>query len=281
MSISVALETTLLVHGIPVAEAPALNRELGEIIRANGAEPALIGVHHGVPVAGMTDGQLDDLLAADHVPKLNSANLGVALHRGGHGATTVSATMEIAAGHGIRVFATGGLGGVHSGFGEHLDISADLAAFTRFPVAVVTAGVKSILDVASTREALETLGIPVIGWKTESFPAFYLRETDLAVDATFTDIEDLAGYVADELERTGRGIVIANPVPEADELSRGDWERWLAEARERTAGAAGRDATPALLAALHELSGGETLRCNLALVRHNAAIAAQLCKSLQ
>ncbi|MCA9311095.1 MAG: pseudouridine-5'-phosphate glycosidase [Phycisphaerales bacterium] len=278
---AVALETTLLAHGIPPAEAPALQRDLGDIIRAEGAEPALIGVCDGRMVAGMTDGELAAMLATPEVPKLNTANLGLALHRRGHGATTVSATMEISALAGIRVFATGGLGGVHAGYGEHLDISADLAAFTRFPVAVVTAGVKSILDVAATREALETLGIPVIGWRTRSFPAFYLRDTDLSVDATFTEMDDLAAYVRRELTRTGRGVVIANPVPEADELDRQDWDAWLTEARRRSAGVTGRGATPALLGALHELSGGETLRCNLALVRHNARVAGALCHAMQ
>jgi pseudouridine-5'-phosphate glycosidase len=182
----------------------------------------------------------------------------------------------------VQVFATGGLGGVHHGYGTALDISADLAAFTRYPVAVVTSGVKSILDVVSTREALETLGITVVGFQTDRFPAFYLRESDAEVDGRFDDVAELAGFIRQEMARTGRGVVVCNPVPAASELPRADWDRWLADAQAEAArqGVSGRGATPFLLAHLHRVSGGATLRTNLDLVRSNAALAARLAKAM-
>jgi len=274
----VALETTLLLHGVPRGEGESLARELDAIVRSEGAIPLCVGIVGGEPIVGLTDAQLRTLLDAPKVPKANTANLGVLMHRRSHAATTVSTTMELAARQGVRLFATGGLGGVHQGYGSHLDISADLAAFTRFPVGVVTSGVKSILDVVATREALETLGVTVVGFRTDFFPAFYLRESEARVDARFDDETALASFVAWELARTGRGIVIANPIPHEHELPRSEWEAWLAQARSAVAGAGatGRDVTPALLGRLHELSGGRTLRANLELVKSNARLAAAL-----
>jgi pseudouridylate synthase len=188
--------------------------------------------------------------------------------------------MELAAAAGVRVFATGGIGGVHRGYGEHLDVSADLLALTRFPVAVVASGVKSILDVEATREALEALGIPVIGFQTDSFPAFYIRETAFPVDARFDDAGELAGYVDAELRRTGRGVLIVHPVPRESALDPAVFEAWVSEAQKRIAGVRGRDLSPALLAALHEISGGVTLQANRALVRSNADLAAHLCAAM-
>lgn len=297
----VALETTLLVHGVPRSSAKDLARDLNTIITSHRAAPALVGIVSGRPIVAMSDAQLDELLAlppAD-VRKVNTANLGAILASSRHGATTVSATMELAAGAGVSVFATGGIGGVHpltlpsapSPFGSPripLDISSDLFAFTRFPVAVVTSGVKSILDVAATRELLETLGVPVVGFHTSDFPAFYLRRAlDQAVppvDENFTDITRLARFVRHELARTGRGIVVCNPIPETDEISRADWTRWLTEAESRlhahASPAAGRDVTPALLSSLHAISAGATLKANIALVRSNAALAARLAHAM-
>lgn len=305
----VALETTLLVHGVPESAARPLAARLGAIVRARGARPELIGVVDGRPVVGLTEEQLDRLLArAGRVVKVNTANLGLALHRRRHAATTVSTTMELAAGAGISVFATGGIGGVHpppphsaaTGGGDAgssttervprsslgLDISSDLVAFTRFPVAVVTSGCKSILDLAATREMLETLGVPVVGFRTDEFPAFYLRRSDGprvgGVDERFEDAADLAAYLRHEMARTGRGVVVCNPIPVEDEIRVEDWRGWLAEATRRSAGAGadGRDVTPILLAALHEVSAGATLRANMALVESNAALAADLAREM-
>lgn len=278
----VALETTLLLHGVPRGEAMPLATELAAIVRKHGATPALVGVLKGQPVVGMTDAQLRELLAEADVPKLNTASLGVALARGGSGATTVSTTMELAAGAGVRVFATGGLGGVHRGLTQRLDISADLMAFTRFPVAVVTAGCKSLLDVINTREMLETLGVPVIGYRTDRFPAFYTRDGGVGVDARFDDAAELAKYLDRELNRTARGVVVCNPIPAADEIDAAKFDDWLkqAEAEAAAGGASGRSVTPAVLGALHRLSGGATLRANIALVKHNAGLAGELASAM-
>lgn len=278
MNPRVALETTLLIHGVPREQAVPLNRELGGIVRARGALPALVGVVAGVPTVGVSEEGLAAMLAAPRVPKVNTATLGLAAHRKWHAATTVSATMELAAAAGVRVFATGGLGGVHRDLAKRLDISADLAAFTRFPIAVVTSGCKSLLDVIATRELLESLGIPVVGFQTDRFPAFYLRDSGVGVDERFDDLADLGRFVRGELARTSRGIVVCNPIPAAHELDASDWSIWMANAadRARDKGAAGREVTPAVLAALHEISGGKTLAANLALVKSNTDVAAQL-----
>jgi len=278
----VALETTLLVHGVPRGQGRALAAELRAIVAQEGATPAFIGVVSGTPVVGMTEGELDTLFAAESVAKANSSNLGAILCRGEHAATTVSTTMELAAAAGVQVFATGGLGGVHRSYGEHLDISSDLGAFTRFPVAVVSSGVKSILDVEATREVLETLGIPVAGYQSGSFPAFYLRDSTAQVDARFDDVPSLAEFVAFELRRTGRGIVIANPIAREHELARKDWDGWLTEAQgaAQRAGIQGREVTPFVLGRLHEVSGGKTLRANLELIKANTRLAAQVSMAL-
>lgn len=276
-----ALETTILTHGVPRDSALPLARELRRIAEENGAEPALVGVYRGVPVASLSETQLIEILATADVPKANSANLGVLMQRGSHASTTVAATMEIAAASGIQMFSTGGIGGVHKGFAKHLDISADLLALTRFPVAVVASGVKSILDVAATREVLETLGVPVIGFRTDAFPAFYLRDSGVGVDARFDDPSELARFVRAELERTRRGLLIANPIPVEAELDSGDFVRWLATAENAVGPAAlGRNATPSLLGKLHEVSGGATLRANLDLIRSNTALGARLASHL-
>ncbi len=275
---AVALETTLLVHGVPQSSSRQLAGELASIVVEEGSTPGLIGVLDGVATVGMNMDQLGTMLDANSVPKANTANLGVMLKRGSHAATTVSTTMELAAFAGLRVFATGGIGGVHHNYGTQLDISADLMAFTRFPIAVVTSGVKSILDVVSTREALESLGIMVVGYQTNTFPAFYLRDSEASVDARFDDVQELADFVRDELPRTGRGIVIANPIPKEHELDRELWLKWLDEAHEHAekAGARGRDVTPAILGSLHKVSDGKTLSANIELVKSNTRLAAMI-----
>lgn len=273
-----ALETTILTHGVPRENALGLANELAAIARSHGATPALVGLFRGEPVVGMNDQQLREVLATPNVPKVNTSNLGVLMHRKQHGSTTVATTMELAAASGVRVFSTGGIGGVHKGYGTQLDISADLIALTRFPVAVVASGVKSILDVVATRELLETLGVPVVGFGCDEFPAFYLRSSGAKVDARFNDVDDLARFVDSEMNRTGRGVLVANPIPMADELPPDRFAAWLADA-EREA-RPGREATPTTLAALHRLSGGATLQANLALIRSNTGLGARLASAL-
>jgi pseudouridylate synthase len=276
--LSIALETTLLLHGVPRESSLGLHELLEGDVRAGGGEPCLVGVVGGVPIVGLDRTELDVLLGSPRVAKANTSNLGVLLARGAHAATTVSTTMELAASAGVRVFATGGLGGMHQGFGDHWDVSADLAAFTRFPVAVIASGVKSILDVVSTREALETLGVPVVGYQTDRFPAFYQRASLAGVDASFDDVDSLAKYVAMELHRTGRGVLIAHPIPAAHAIAASEFEEWLRMAQQQAHDRAiqGRDVTPFVLGCLHELSGGRTLQANIALVRSNARLAGSL-----
>jgi pseudouridine-5'-phosphate glycosidase len=277
-----ALETTLLTHGVPPEAAVGLLRALAELSRAGGARPCLCGVVQGVAQHDVSEAQLLAMLEQRArglpVPKLNTSSLGAAMAQGHSGATTVSTTIEIAAQRGIRVFATGGLGGVHKGFGTHLDISTDLLALARWPVAVVTAGCKSILDVLATREMLETLGVPVIGWRTDRFAAFYQRDGGCGVDARFDDMAELGRFVRSTLMRSGRGVVIVNPIPAEHEIHNEQWQRWLgaAEAEARAAGATGRDVTPAMLGALHRISDGKTLAANVELVKHNVRVGAAL-----
>lgn len=278
---AVGLETTLLLHGIPQEMSLSFGQELFSLCENQGAIPALAGIQNGSAVVGLNLGDLEGLLQQEHVPKVNTANLGLTLARQENGATTVSTTMELLAAAEIPLFATGGIGGVHPGYGTQLDISADLAALSRFPVAVVASGVKSILDVEGTREALETLGVPVIGFQTDTFPAFYLRDSAASVDARFDDVESLSSFIKFELQRTGRGILIAHPIPEASAISPEKWQAWMSQATERTHAVRGRETTPALLAALHEISEGETLRANLDLVRANAILASRLAVALE
>lgn len=274
----VALETTLLVYGVPRDRGTPLAHDLARIVADHAATPVFVGIHAGRPVVGLNDRELHDLLTAEAVVKVNTSNLGIVLHRGQHGATTVSATMELAAAAGVRVFATGGIGGLHHGYGTRWDASADLAALARFPVAVVCSGVKSLLDVESSREYLESLGVPVIGFATDVFPAFYLRESQARVDARFDDVNDLAAFIDRELRRSGRGVLIVQPVPHSAAIARDDWLRWLSAAH--AAAPAGREATPAILDRLHALSGGVTLEANIVMVRTNAVLAARLAHAL-
>ncbi len=280
---SLALETTLLAHGVPRPSALPLAGELAAIAREAGAVAALIGLVRGRPVVGMTDEELGEMLALSSVPKANSANLGALMHRGQWGATSVSATMELAAAAGLLVFATGGIGGVHKGFANRWDVSADLAALARFPMAVVSSGVKSLLDVVSTREALETLGVPVIGFGCDEFPAFFARSSGTSVDARFDDVADLSHFLRSEISRTGRGVLVANPIPESDAIEPAQFERWLKEAEDsvRASGVEGRRVTPLALEALHRVSGGATLRANLSLVRENVRLGARIAAALR
>lgn len=273
---AVALETTILAHGLPPAEAPAIHAQFAEAVREAGASPTLIGVLNGKAIVGMTDDELATMLSADSVHKANRSNLGIMLARSRTAATTVSTTVELAAHAGIRIMATGGIGGVHKDYHAHLDISADLGAIASHPVAVVTSGCKNILDIAATREALETLGVPVVGFRCDTFPAFYQRSADLPLDHRFDDEAELARFIGFELDRTGRGVVVCNPIPADDEIPLAEWTEWLTRARAETEPGLGRDATPAVLARVHELSAGRTVRANIALATSNASLAGRL-----
>ena len=279
----VALETTLVTHGLPQPEGVRTALALERIVRESGATPATIGVIGGAIRVGLSSAELEQLAATPHPAKVNLSNLAAAVSSGRPGSTTVAATIFAAHASGIRVFATGGIGGVHRGASDSGDISADLTALSRIPVAVVCAGAKAILDLPRTREMLETLGVPVFGFGTGEFPAFYRRTSGLPVDQRFDSIEELASAVRMHFSLgLGTGVVIANPIPATDEMPLEIYERALQSALSDAdaQGVAGRAVTPFLLDRIRELTGGESVRANLALLRHNAQVAARLAVSL-
>jgi pseudouridine-5'-phosphate glycosidase len=277
----VALETTLVTHGLPRPHGLETAAALEAEVLAGGAVPATIGVLDGAVVVGMTRDELARLADARDVAKCNPGNLAAQVASGRPGSTTVAATVFIAARCGIPVFATGGIGGVHRG--ERGDISADLVAIARHPVAVVCAGAKAILDLPRTMEALETAGVPRYGYGTDTLPAFYRRSSGLPVDQRFDDLATLARAVHVHWQMGARsGVLVGNPIPEADEMPLELYESALAQAladADRRA-VAGRDVTPFLLDRMRELTGGASVRANLALLRNNARVAAALAGAL-
>jgi pseudouridine-5'-phosphate glycosidase len=279
----VALETTLVTHGLPHPEGVSAAAELEAEVRATGAVPATIGVLDGRARVGLSAGDLERLATAKGVAKLNLSNLAAQLASGRAGSTTVAATLFLAHRVGIRVLATGGIGGVHRDAGESGDVSSDLTALARFPVVVVCAGAKAVLDLGKTVEALETLGVPIYGWGTDKFPAFYRRESDLPVDRRFDALDELAKAVRAHLSLgLGTGMVVANPIPAEEEMPGPLYERALAQALADAARARlrGRGVTPFLLERLRELTEGRSVFSNRALLRHNARVAGALAEAL-
>ena len=279
----VALESTLIAHGLPWPVNLETAREAEAAVRAAGATPATIAILLGVPTVGLSDGQLEELARAPDVRKASRRDLGAAVALKQHAATTVSATMALAHAAGVRVFATGGIGGAHRG-DEPFDISADLAELARTPVLVVCAGAKSILHLPRTLELLETLGVPVVGYRTDEFPAFYVRDhaPPLPVSARVDSPADAAALFAAHVRMGGAGAVLAQPCPAAVAIPAREFNDWLTEA-ERDATAAsitGAKLTPFLLARLAELSGGRTLAANRALIVANARLAAEVAGAL-
>jgi pseudouridine-5'-phosphate glycosidase len=279
----VALETTVVTHGLPYPDGVEAARGLENEVLAAGAVPATIGVLDGRVRVGLTLDELHRLAQEPDTAKLNLSNFAAQLASGRPGSTTVAATMFVAARAGIEVFATGGIGGVHRDVEHSYDVSADLRAMSRFPVAVVCAGAKAVLDLPKTVELLESLGVPVFGWETREFPAFYRRDSGLPVDATFERVEDLAAAVRAHFSLgMGTGVVVANPIPSEHEMPRDLYERSLrtalAEAAEKKV--RGREVTPFLLERLRQLTEGSSVFSNLALLRNNARLAAALAGAL-
>jgi pseudouridine-5'-phosphate glycosidase len=278
----VALESTIISHGMPYPRNVEMAREVEQIIRDDGAVPATIAVLGGVPRIGLDDDALELLGSDDEVRKVSIRDLPHVVARGEHGATTVAATMRLAAAAGIRVFTTGGLGGVHRGAPTTFDESADLVELASTKVTVVSAGVKSILDIGLTLERLETLGVPVVGYRTDEFPAFYTRRSGYAAPLRADSAAEIAAMMRamDDLG-LGSGISVANPVPEADEVPA---ERIGAVIDQALADAGrleihGKDTTPYLLGRIVELTGGESLAANIALVKNNAHLGAAIARS--
>lgn len=279
----VALETTLVTHGLPHPEGVEAAARLEAEVVALGAVPATVGVLDGKVRVGLSRSELERLATASDTEKLNLSNLAAQVAAGRPGSTTVAATLAIATWTGIRVFATGGIGGVHRGAEETGDVSADLHALARYPVAVVCAGAKAMLDLPRTVELLETLGVPVYGLGTDEFPAFYRRASGLPVDRRFDDIEALAQAIeTHHALGLPSGIVVANPIPGEFEMPADLYEialaTALAEAAEKNV--RGRAVTPFLLDRIRALTEGRSVFSNLALLTHNAKVAGALAAAL-
>ncbi len=280
----VALESTIITHGMPHPENLDTARAVEEEIRRAGAVPATIAVVDGVPRVGLDLGELALLASTNRetVVKVSRRDLPIAVARGLSGGTTVSATMVIAAAAGIRVFVTGGIGGVHRGATETFDISADLAELGRTNVAVICAGAKAILDLPLTLEYLETLGVPVIGYQTSEFPAFYTRSSGLLVDYRAETPNEIADIMRAKWDLgLDGGIVVANPVPASAELDPKTVEEAVQQALNHAAveGVRGADLTPFLLSRLGAITGGASLQTNIALVRNNARLGAAVARA--
>lgn len=274
----VALESTIIAHGLPRPDNLAAAQRFENQIRAAGATPATVAVIDGVPTVGLSSQQLERI-ATEDIDKASVRDLPVVIGKGISGATTVASTASLAALAGVRVFATGGLGGVHRGANETFDESADLSVLATTPITVVSAGVKSILDISATLERLETLSVPVVGYRTDVFPAFWLSESDYSLDwrvesgaevAAIMQARDALGY--------RHGIVVANPVPHDQQWDPATHDRMLEEALASATqdGIRGKDVTPYVLSYIVEHSKGASLGVNLDLVSNNIAVAVEI-----
>jgi pseudouridine-5'-phosphate glycosidase len=279
----VALETTLVTHGLPHPEGVRAAAELEAEVVATGAVPATIGVLEGRVRVGLSAAELERLATTPGTAKLNLSNLAAQVAAARPGSTTVAATLAVAARVGIHVFATGGIGGVHRGADETGDVSADLHALERFEVAVVCAGAKAVLDLPRTVEMLESRGVPIYGFGTDEFPAFYRRASGLPVDQRFDDLDALARAIeTHSMLGLGTGVVVANPVPPEHEMPLELYEEAMAAALAEAAEQRirGRAVTPFLLERLRHLTEGRSVFTNLALLRHNAHTAGRLAGAL-
>lgn len=277
----VALESTVIAHGLPRPTNLETARAIEDEVRSAGATPATIALADGAAVVGADDALITRLACEDDVAKVSLRDLAPVLASRGLGATTVAATVEIAARAGIAVVSTGGIGGVHRGAQDTFDVSADLLALARNPVCVVCAGAKLVLDLAKTLEQLETLGVPVVGFGTDELPAFYVRSSGLRLAHRADDAASAAAIVRYQQAR-GAGVVIAVPIPEQDALPRSEAEMQVASALARASreGVRGAALTPYLLAALGEATSGRSLAANVSLLRNNARVAASIAREL-
>lgn len=275
----VALESTIISHGMPYPQNIETARLLENTVRENGAVPATIAIINGMIKVGLEESDLEFMGKEKNIRKASRRDLPAILSLKHNAATTVSATMICAALAGIKFFATGGIGGVHRGASETFDISADLPEFSRTRVMVVSAGAKAILDIGATMEYLETAGVPVLGFRTDQVPAFYYRNSGFNVAQRVESAAEAAAVFKHSiLMGYPGGILVGNPVPEEFEMDRekieGCINQALADASEK--GISGQAVTPFLLSRLYEITGGESLQTNIALVKNNAAVCAQI-----
>lgn len=275
----VALESSIITHGLPHPINADTAVAVEELVRSSGAIPATIAIIEGKLRAGLSKEEIARLAAARDAAKASRRDLAALIVKRATAGTTVAATMFIAASAGIRIFATGGIGGVHRGAETTFDISADLAELARTPVAVVSAGVKSILDIPKTAELLESLSVPVIGYRTSDFPAFFSRASGIQIDHRFDSVDEIARLIAQHwgIGRNG-GLMIANPIPAADAIDvksiEAALEGALAEARVKDISK--KDVTPYLLSRIVEMTNGKSLQANIKLISHNASVAAEI-----
>jgi len=279
----VALESTIISHGFPYPSNVECARASERAVREEGAVPATVAVIDGALRVGLSDTEIEMLGATPGIPKASRRDLPVLVAAGATGATTVAGTMVIAALACIRLFATGGIGGVHRGAERTFDISADLQELAHTSVAVVCAGAKSVLDIGLTLEYLETYGVPVLGYRTDEFPAFYTRESGHGVDARLESPEEVAAVLKAKWQSGLKGgAVIANPIASEYGLDPGRMDQVVAEALRKadTLGVHGKDVTPFLLARIHELTAGASEEANKQLVWANARLAARIAAAL-
>jgi len=279
----VALESTIITHGMPFPKNVETARLVEADIRAEGAVPATIALMDGKIMVGLSDADLDRLAQAEDVMKCSRADLTFALATGRYGATTVAATMMAAHAAGLKVFATGGIGGVHKGAEHSFDISADLDELGRTPVCVVSAGAKALLDIPKTLEVLETRGVPVIAYGTDELPAFWSRQSGLAAPYALNSAAEIATLLKTRANFPDHGgVLIANPVPAENEIPRAEMTGYIdaAIAQAEKDGIRGKDVTPYVLGAILDLTGGRSLNTNIALVRNNARLAARIAAEL-
>ncbi|MCX7701918.1 MAG: pseudouridine-5'-phosphate glycosidase [Gemmataceae bacterium] len=275
----VALESTLISHGLPWPMNYQTAIEAEEVIRRAGVTPATIAILDGEPIVGLTSAEIERFASNPHVEKASRRDIAVAIAKRLTAATTVAGTMLLAARAGIPVFATGGIGGVHRGAEHSFDISSDLLELSRTPVAVVCAGAKSVLDIPKTLEMLETLGVPVLGFGTSTFPAFFLHSSGLPVQTRFDTAIEVAGFLQLHWAWGGRGVLIAQPVAEEVALSAQEFEAAYQAAHAETQ-ELGPRVTPALLAKLANFTSGKTVEVNRELILANARLAASIALSL-
>ncbi len=275
----VALESTILSHGMPYPENVEFSHKVEEIVRSEGAIPATTAIIGGKLKIGLTAEELELMCKADGIGKVSRRDVSVYLSSKKTGATTVATTMLIASMAGIRIFATGGIGGVHRGAEKSFDISADLEELAGTEVAVICAGAKSILDIGLTLEYLETAGVPVIGYGTDDFPAFYARSSGYPVDYNASDAAEVAAILKTQWGLGLKsGIVVANPIPKEFELDTSDMEQAIetAVSMAEMDGITGKNLTPYLLAQLKEITSGQSFASNLELAYNNARVASRI-----
>ena len=278
----VALESTIISHGLPRPSNLTVAREVEEIVRSRGAVPATIAVLDGIVHIGLTDDQLVDIANRDDIAKASSRDLAIIAASGKSAATTVAATAHLAVLAGIHVFATGGLGGVHRGANETFDESADLTALSQLDITIVCAGVKSILDVAATLERLETLAIGVVGYKTTAFPGFYLTDSGYTIEHQVNSAEEIAAVIKQRVGlKTNNGLVVANPVEKEMDRTRHDAILKSGLEGAEKAGIHGKYVTPFLLEHFHTASEGESLKVNIDIIKSNSALAADIAVASQ